>query len=702
MGEKSNGTNFLSIDRYFRRLGMVYAAENSLRAAEADTLTKSALDAYTAGVNSYIGSLKENQYPLEYKLLDYKPEPWTNLKSMLFLKYMSFDLSGYDDDFEMTNAKTVFSKEQFEKLFPYEGDSVENIIPAGTAFAKPGIKLKVPADADSVYFNYKDSVEVPAKPIVPDKNNGSNNWAVAGSKTKSGRPILCNDPHLGLNLPSLWYEIQISTPTYNAYGASFPGAPGVIIGFNDNCAFGFTNAERDVKDYYEIKFQDSTMQQYWFNGNWNATEFRDEIIKVKNGDDDTEHIAMTVWGPVLYDKTYPDKLHSGKAYAVRWTAHDASNELKTFLLLDRAKNFNDYKDAISTFYCPGQNMIFACKSGDIAIKEEGAYPAKWRRQGDFVMPGFDSSYAWKIIPDSENVMMHNPARGFVSSANQYAYDSSYPYYLGGNDFEYFRGKTINRYLSSMQNITTEDMQQMQTDNYNLLAAMARPLLLKYIYENDLNDSAKKYLDIFKNWDLRNDANENGPTVFTPWWDSLKYCMYHDEFAQSTLPLPEPNDYALLTGLKDSAYEFADDINTAQKETISYIVTLAFKKIIPVLETAEINKTFVWGKFKNSGVKNLLKIPAFGNEHLFAGGGTHTINAFSKNHGPSWRMIVELTDDTNAYGVYPGGQSGNPGSKYYDNFIDTWAKGNYYRIAVVSKENMSQQNTLKGKITFSKP
>ncbi|MGI8950494.1 MAG: penicillin acylase family protein [Chitinophagaceae bacterium] len=700
MGDESGGTNFFAIDKYFRRLGMVYAAENSLREMESDPLTKAACDAYTAGVNKYISSLDESQYPIEYKLLDYKPEPWTNLKTALFLKYMSFDLAGSEKDFEKTNAKTVFTKAQFEKLFPQGEDSLDPIIPKGAIFKKTGISLMLPSNVDSAYFNYKDSIVIPAKPIKPNENNGSNNWAVAGSKTKSGRPILCNDPHLDLNLPSLWYEMQISVPGYNAYGVSFPGAPSIIIGFNDNCAWGFTNSERDVRDYYEMQFRDSTMQQYWYNGNWRNTTFRNEIIKIKNKPNDTEHIAMTVWGPVMYDKNYADKLNNNKAYACRWKAHDASNELQTFILLNHAKNFNDYSKAIATYQCPGQNMIFASKAGDIAIKQQGSFPAKWKRQGDFVMPGIDSSYAWRgMIPDSENIILHNPPRGFVSSANQYPYDTSYPYYLNGT-FEYFRGHTINRNLSAMQNITVKNMQQLQTNNYNLLAEMARPALLKYINQNNLNDEEKKYLTIFINWNLRNDATEIGPTIFTPWWDSLMHCMYDDELLQSKLPMPEIKTTTLLHALlKDSAYEFADNINTPQKETMSDIVTMAFKKIIPVLETAEKNNTLVWGKFKDSGVRHLLKLKPFSRLDLFSGGGDHIINAYQKYNGPSWRMIVELTDETNAYGVYPGGQSGNPGSKYYDNFIDTWLAGKYYKLTILKKEEMQNAKNLKGKMVF---
>ena len=244
------GEGGIKTDQYFRRLGMVYGAEQSLKALEANPETKAATDAYTNGVNAYIKSLKENELPFEFKLLDYKPELWSNLKTALFLKFMSFDLTGQgDDDLWMTNTRNYLGYETFKKLFPERADSLDPIIPKGTAFDKPSIIVKTPANADSVYFHKNDQGITAAPPIIPDKNNGSNNWAVSGAKTKSGKPILCSDPHLGLNLPSLWYEMQITTPTHNTYGASFPGVPAIIIGFTDSIAWGVTNAGRDVKDF---------------------------------------------------------------------------------------------------------------------------------------------------------------------------------------------------------------------------------------------------------------------------------------------------------------------------------------------------------------------------------------------------------------------------------------------------------------------
>lgn len=700
MGAKNSGKDFVAIDKMFRRLGMVYAAENSLSELEANPEIKSAADAYTRGVNAYISSLKPNQYPFEYKLLDYAPEKWSNLKTVLFLKYMSYDLAGAEWDFELTNAKNVFSADDFEKIYPTIQDSLDPIIPKNTAFSKPAVRVIPPPTADSVYYKMKDSLQQVF--MKPDKNNGSNNWAVSGLKTSTGRPILANDPHLGLNLPSLWFEMQMTTPSYNSYGATFPGSPSIIIGFNDSCAWGFTNAMRDVRDYYEIKFEDTTMQQYWFKGALEKSAFRKEIIKVKGGEDVVENIALTVFGPVMFDKNYPNKLNDGKSYAVRWKAHDPSNEALTFYKLNRAKNYADFEDAISTYKTPGQNMLFASRSGDIAIKQQGEFPAKWKRQGDFVMPGNDSTYMWQgMIAASENPMQYNPIRGFVSSANQLPVDASYPYYMGGS-YPPYRGFIINRRLSQMNNITAEDMQRLQTDNYNVFAEMARPVLMRYMPDSILSADERTYLNKVKTWNLRNDIGEAGATVFKIWWDSLEMNVWNDEFSQSTLALKWPDESTLLEGLlKDTAYKFADDIATTEKETVADMVRRSFRQAYKEVTLLNSKNSLAWGKFKNTGVRHLLTIPALSRLSLPIGGGEHIINATKQFHGPSWRMVVSLADPIDAYGVYPGGQSGNPGSKYYDTFIDSWAAGKYYNLLFLTKEQAKTNGKIKWSMTFTK-
>jgi penicillin amidase len=686
-------------DREFRRLGMVYGAEKSLQKMEADPLVKATCDAYTAGVNAYINSLTQSTLPLEYKLMGYEPELWSNFKIALFLKYMSYDLAARETDFEMTNARQFFSKEDFDLLYPVIQDSLDPIIPKGTIFSPPGVIPRVPATADSLYFSPVVNID---KVNTPDAGNGSNNWAVSGSKTESGAPILCNDPHLGLNLPSLWYEMQLSTPTFNAYGASFPGAPSIIIGFNDSCAFGFTNGGRDVRDYYEIKFKDESRKEYWFDGAWKQTEFRYEEIKIAGKPTMTDTVAYTVFGPVMFDKSYAGKRTDNKTnYAVRWKAHDSGNEMLIFIKLNHAKNYADYQEAVVNLHTPGQNVIFAAKNGDIAIRTQGEWPAKWKGQGDFVMPGTDSSYMWQgMIPENETPFQYNPERGFVSSANQRPVDSTYPYYLG-REYPTPRGVIVNRMLADTNKFTADRMMKMQTDNYNIFAEWARPIFLKNIDEAMLSKNEEKYFRMMKNWDLRNDPASTGATVFVLAWENLRPVVLDDEFANAPSPVMSPFESTLLESLlRDSAWKFIDNISTPGKETLKDICLLAFKNAAKKLMDAEAAGKLEWAKYKDTHVDHLTKLKEFSSLHLPIGGGTNIINAAKDNHGPSWRMVVELTRETKAYGIYPGGQSGNPGSRFYNNFVNDWAVGKYYSLWMMTKAEAGDSR-IKWKMNFSK-
>jgi penicillin G amidase len=680
------GVRAINYDREKRRLGMVYAAEKAVAEIEKNPVSKAETDAYTDGINAYITSLKESELPIEYKLLGYKPEKWTNLKTALFLKFMSLDLAGFETDFEFTNLRSALGYTTFNKMFPISQDSLDPVVPVDSINHVFGAQIKPPAGYDTTYLQSKDTVNVQAI-TKPDKDNGSNNWAVSGIKTKSGSPILCNDPHLGLNMPSLWYEMQISCPSFNVYGVSFPGAPGIVIGFNDSCAFGFTNAMRDVRDYYEISFKDESRKEYMYNGQWVPTDFRYEHIILKDTAEFIDTVAYTVFGPVMYDKSFSgNRRTNNKYYAVRWKAHDSGNELLIFNGLDHAKNYADYQQAIQWLHTPGQNVVFACKNGDIAITAEGEFPAKWKRQGDFIMPGIDSTYQWQgMIPQQENPFMYNPERGFVSSANQFPVNPlTSPYYLGG-EYHNYRGLMINRYLSQESEIGIEDMMKLQTDTYNPFAGMARPVLLKYIDSATLTPEELKYYELLKEWDLHYEADGKGASIFNIIWDSLKSIVWNDELAKAGQPGFYPYNSTLLEGiLRDSTYEFLDNINTTEKETLGQDISDAFKRGAATCRNLDRQDKLTWGQLKSTRIGHLLKLEPFSRMDISNSGGEYSISAMKKDHGPSWRMIVQLTKNTEAYGIYPGGQSGNPGSPYYDNFVDNWANGKYYPLWMMEK------------------
>jgi penicillin G amidase len=494
--------------------------------------------------------------------------------------------------------------------------------------------------------------------------------------------------------------MQLQTPQHNVYGVTFPGSPMVIIGFNDSCSWGVTNASRDVKDYYSIRFKDDKKESYWYNGEWKKADLHIDTIKIKGQPDLYDTVAYTVYGPVQYDASFSGSNRSAgySNLALHWKALEPSNEVKTFYQLNRMKNYGEYLQAIQSFSCPGQNFVFASKSGDIAIWQQGSFPAKWRRQGDFIMPGTDTTYNWQTtIQQSLNPNVVNPVRGFVSSANQQPADSTYPYYLGGN-YDVYRGLIINRFLQNMNGITVEDMKDMQTNNYNVFAETLLPLLLQKIDAGALNNEEKTYLDLVSEWEYNSAPNSKEATVFQVWYDSLQAALWGDELATVRKPIRWPDPPTLVNCLKDSSCQFADNINTPAKETVTDVVTSAFKKAVPVIAQADSRGNLSWSQFKDAGIRHLMRLPQLSRFHLNTGGGQYIINATKQFHGPSWRMIVEMTDNTDAWGIYPGGQSGNPGSPYYDNFVDDWAKGKYHKLWIMSATE-GKDKRVKGKITF---
>ena len=673
------GSKAINFDREQRRLGMVFAAENALKEMEEDPLSKSIFDAYTAGVNSFIDQLTESALPIEYKLMQVTPERWTNLKSALLLKMMAKMLSaGTENDLANTNAKSIFMPEELSRLYPQVPDSLLPIVPHGTIYPKPAVIPVKPANADSLYLNNKQTVAVQSIDR-PDPGNGSNNWVVAGSKTKSGAPILANDPHLELSLPSIWFEIQLKSSTSNSYGVSLPGCPFVVIGFNDSIAWGVTNSQRDVKDYYEIKFKDESKKEYWFAGKWVPCKLRVEEIKVKDSLPVYDTVAYTIFGPVQFDHRYSTASSANRNLAVRWAAHDPSNEGMTFYKLNRARNYADYEEAIRTFTCPGQNFIFASRTGDIAIWQQGKFPARWDNQGLYVMPGEDSSFLWQgYIPQQENPHSLNPERGYLQSANQRAADSTYPYFIPGS-YITARGVRIDKKLASMSGITPSDLMALHYDYFNTSAEDLRPILLKNIIEEQLTAKELSYLQQFKNWDLYATPNSIGQTVFQCFWDSVQYSIWSDEVNRTNPAATWPTEQTTLELLlKDTALIYADDITTTEVETLPITVTNAFKKAAANLQQKEADGKLAWSKFMNPSVYHLLKdaLPAFARKGLTVGGYGNIVNAIKHSHGPSWRMIVHLVDGIEAYGVFPGGQSGNPGSRFYDNNVSVWEKGEY--------------------------
>lgn len=681
----------VDFDRTNRRKGLMFGAERAAKQMDSVPLAKMLLTRYAAGVNAYINSLSEKDLPVEYKLLDYRPEEWTPLKTALLLKYMANTLASGDDAIENTNALKLLGRETFDLLFPEYHPEQAPIVPTEGKWNFEPLKVNTP----NVQFSDRFYHVIPMPKTEP--GTGSNNWAVAGSKTASGNPILCDDPHLTLSLPSIWYEMQLTAPGVNVYGVTLPGAPNVIIGFNNQVAWGVTNAQRDVVDLYVVQYKDGSRNEYFLDGKWVKTTKRIEEIKVRGDKPFYDTVVYTHWGPVAYDETFhQDRQHSD--LAMRWIAHDPSLELLTFYYLNRAKNYQDYVQALTYYDCPAQNFAFAAVNGDIAMHIQGKYPLKWREQGKFILDGTTSASAWQgYIPDEHNVHVLNPKRGYVSSANQHPSDTLYPYYVHANNFEYYRNRRINQLLDSMTGITPQMMMAMQNDNYNLKAAESLPYFLAQVDVNMLNARQKSAYQLLQKWDFYNHADTEAPSYYEAWWDKLVPLVW-DELIGKGIPYARPDAFTTIKLLKTKPqHPLFDNKTTPQKETAKEIIFKAFLQGIDSINTwksLNANKMPLWADYKATSVQHLARLAPFSVNNVRNGGNHNIINATSERHGPSWRMVVELDKNgVKGWGVYPGGQSGNPGSPYYADMMDAWRDGKYYELLFMQSPLQSAKNIL---------
>lgn len=685
------GERTLAIDRETRRKGLVFAAENNLKGWQKSPENMAVIQAYCEGVNAWVHQLTPATLPIEFKLLNYQPEEWTPLKCALIVESMAETLCSREDDVEATNTLQYFGKENFQKLFPDWGDPNQKPIvpdmgqwknarqPAQTA---PGAIGLLENEKKPLHFQNPKGDTPFDREIV----EGSNNWAVSGAKTLSHKPILCNDPHLQLTLPSVWYQIQINTPEQNCTGVSLPGLPAIIIGYNENIAWGITNAGHDVSDWFKIKWIDRAKHTYELDGAPQQATAKIESYAVKGLPNPVlDTVWYTSWGPVVAS----DPSSPWYDCALKWISHlePDKEQFHLFPLLNKGKNFADYQQALSGFDAPAQNFVMATASGDIAIQVQGRFPVKRTDQGKFVQDGSLSSNDWQgFIPENQVPLLKNPDRGFVFSANQHSTPPSYPWYYNGS-FDHFRARRAYDRLDQLKNITPDSMKALQLDIFSYRAADGLPALLRLLDKTQVSAAAKPMLDALEHWDYRYDKDAIAPTLFEMWFDST-YTNTFDEMAAieaKHIPIAYPESWKFIEMLqRDTSNIFFDIAATPEKENARAMVKLAFEKMAATAATGMSTGALQWGKFRGLNITHLARLDGFSRNNLIASGHRNALNAITKTHGPSWRMIVEMGETVHGIGIYPGGQSGNPGSFYYDNMVDSWLAGQYNEVLLLKE------------------
>jgi penicillin amidase len=510
----------------------------------------------------------------------------------------------------------------------------------------------------------------------------SNNWVAGSEKTKSGFPILCNDPHLNLTLPSIWYESAIITPEYKVRGVSLAGLPSIIIGFNEYIAWGVTNGGHDVLDWVSIEWEDKSNLTYRFGNEILKSTTRTEPIKIKGKSDRIEEVLYTRWGPIaIHDSLKNVDL------AMHWTGHYAmsEDEILVFQHLNMAKNLEDYLIALEHFPSPIQNVAFASIQGDIAIKSAGYWPLRKNHTGLFISDGSNPESSWSDPIEKQDLPITiNPERHFVSSANQHSTNPDFPHIYFGK-FEGYRGRILNRYLENNSNLEIDDMKKWQLSNYSLKAEEALPAMLKNIPRSKLDASQRNALELMENWNLEYNPEMWQPVLFDVWYETAKNMTFDELDSENPYLRRMPEKWILSHLMNEKPEHPIFDIkHTKDKiETLSDILLLSFLQAWENSGMPKANKEITWNNHMNPAIHHLAKIPAF-SVSTTNGGSKDALNASSFDNGPSWRMIVEMNDKGPiGLGVYPGGQDGNPGSKYYDNMIADWASGKYYNLTLPS-------------------
>ncbi len=440
----------LESDRLFRRVGLWRAAVRDSQELRGEA--REAVAAYCQGVNAFIEKHRK-RLPLEFGFLRFRPEPWAPADCLVWGNVLAWGLSvNWESEILRARMVALLGPEKVARLEAGYPPGQPLIVPPGVDYRGLGSSLL------EEYQRVKEITGLNAWGI------GSNNWAVDGHRSVTGRPLLANDPHLPPLMPSIWYEVQLCGPDFDVVGASFPGAPGVVIGHNQRIAWGVTNAQVDVQDLYLERFDPQDPSRYEFAGGWEQAEVVREEIAVRGQQPVVEEVRITRHGPVL-TPIFPVE---PRPLALRWTGLDGNSIATAVLKLNQAGNWQEFCAALRYWTVPAQNFVYADVDGNIGYYLAGKVPIRARGQGLLPVPGWSGEYEWTgYIPFEELPQAFNPPSHYVASANNRPVDDDYPYYLGQEWIAGYRAKRIGTLLTAREKLSVQDFKAIQADTYSL-------------------------------------------------------------------------------------------------------------------------------------------------------------------------------------------------------------------------------------------
>ena len=694
------GPATLSIDKDFRTLGFSWAAARDV--AQLDAESRKLMEAYARGVNAFIEE-HQDRLPLEFTLLHYKPLPWQPSDTLAISGYMYRTLTDTRER-ELNRAKVTerAGADRAKDLFSEES-AMDHFIVGDPSVPNDGSQRSAADDdeddddiqPDAVLKARRAGVNGIAAPdgspdltsalsqsiqqFLEESRNeirgglGSNNWVVSGAHTATGKPLLANDTHLELMIPSIWYEVHLTAPGWNVKGFTLPGAPMVIIGHNERIAWGFTNNEADVQDLYLEAFNPAAPDEYRVKGSWTKAQIIYETIHIKGAPDEHLQVVVTRHGPVV-------ARDGDKAYAMRWTATEPGGLANSYNWLGQAKNWKEFREVMKHVWGPAQNAVYADIDGNIGYVMAARVPIRKKGHGEVPVPGDTDDYEWTgYIPFDQLPQALNPESGLIVTANARVVGPNYKPYLTDRWEEPYRTARIYDLLHDRHDLRPEDMLKVQTDTYSYPHVFVADQLIAAAKAAKPKDvRAQKLIEGLKDW---NGIAEAG---------SPEVSFLHAVRRAAIEILLEP-----FLGKETTIYQWrsttflqkiltnrpAKWLPAAFKSYDELLAAAADKAVARLAEQSGSQRVedWAWKRFNS-----LDMVHPIGREGLLKkflsitdkpqSGTVYSIRATTKTHGPAMRFVANLGDWDHSILLLPAGQSGQPGSSHYSDQFSFWYEG----------------------------
>ncbi|MEX2162124.1 MAG: penicillin acylase family protein [Anaerolineales bacterium] len=709
------GSATLDNDLFLRTVGWERVAQAELELLDADSLAM--LQAYVDGVNAYLADHKGTQLSLEYLFLGllnsgYEPAPWTPVNTLTWAKAMAWDLrDNMDNEIERAVLLNTLPAERIAELFPTYVDGHPIIVPDfDVAHGASQANAALPAADVSALFG-RLSGQVAALDALlggdPSAELGSNSWVVSGELSATGAPLLANDPHLAAGMPSIWYQVGLHCApkgpdcSYETVGVSFVGAPGIVIGHNERIAWGLTNVGADVMDLYILKVNPADENQYEMNGEWVDMQVITEDVVVAGGESVSLPVRITQFGPIITEaygltdwQAAPGlELPETYAIALRWTALEPGNTFQSIFKINRAQNFDEFREAARDFVGPSQNLLYADVDGNIGYQMPGHIPMRNQTDGRWPVPGWTDEYAWQgYIPFDELPYALNPASGYIVAANNAVVSDEYPYLLA--DFwDYgFRAQRIVDLLQAAPGpLDSAYYQSMQMDSVNLGALEIIPSLAGIQFEDEEAAALRNQLLV---WDGAQTLDSADAALFNTFWMKLLAATFHDELPEGYWPGGNSIWYVSVGSLlQDANNAWWDDVTTDGVETRDEVLRSAFEAAVAELksELGADPQQWAWGDLHQitfahqtmdafpiiGGLFNRGPFPVFGGGSIVnATNWDAATGAFDVTSLPSKRSIMDLSNWEKSLQINTTGQSGHAYAAHYVDLATLWAAGQY--------------------------